>query len=311
MNIYPGFYKEFSCVGNNCLAACAGEWYPHICMEQGEAQFLALSLSCEEVLRILHHKEDPITISVEGVVESSEYADAFMELLDWGMRLLQNDEVPIDIALGTVGYLGMEALDCLRREDYAMMREKMALTSNTMSEFIVTKMSLAEGDLSELALQLVYNVTEAFTQLVRDSDLPFHANYTCGEDYYQLSEQGRKQQIAEALLKQDKSKKHRRMIRRLATAYYMGHLLMLHQQTSEEIFVGGFCNYMILVEVLPLMWSHGTVSIEKIYLSTLAQFGRLFDAEGAMNQLIWPILKQLYEPDVLAYSMAFMKLFGD
>ncbi|MCH5265162.1 MAG: flagellin lysine-N-methylase [Lachnospiraceae bacterium] len=297
--------------GENYLSNTCTQ-FPRRNMNMGNIHFLGLSLSCEEVLRLLYHTESQIELCITGKAGLAKREDSFLQLLEWSIKLLQDEKIPFGIALGTVCYLGSMAFDAWKAKDYEQVRLRFTQLPSVMEEFLQAKQDLMPEELQEIALHHIFNVVDTFNQVVFKSTLPNKDSYLCEDSYFHMSDQQRKDYMIQLVEKNRGNViKDTPVTRKVAASFLIGHLLSIVSETSEQVFTASFANYVLLSRVLPLTWSQDVQCDERQYLATMARFGRVFDQSHAMQNLIWPVIKDLFEPDVLTYAMSFMYLFPE
>lgn len=375
MNIYPNFYKDFSCIAGDCNATCCADWkigieketynkYQKISGEFGEFvrenidpdhffnmtednkcpflnesglcriyiecgedflsttctrfprrwatidrfDFFGLSLSCEEVLHLLHHLDTKCELSIEGKVEHGKRESSFLLLLEWGMTLLQNEDIPFGIALSALCYLGSMAFDFWKENNYEGVYTTLAQLPSVLQEFSQAKEDLSEEELRQLALDHIFHVTDTFNQIIFKSALPKCDHYLCEAAYFQMSDKQRMYYISQRVEQQRELLKENTLSRRLAAAFFLARLI-IYTESSEHIFTASFANYILLSHIMPLTWSQDSRCDERKYLATAARMNRLFDKSHAIQKFVWPVIKDLFEPDILTYAITFMYIF--
>lgn len=285
--------------------------FPRAVYHAGNSQTLALSLSCEEVLRLLYEKDTPILLCTQGDIDSASSEEVALYqkacFISWCMDVLQSTEIPTGEAMASVAYLGAQAGDFLIAGDYSRMEDALSTLPSVLYEFEQAKKEIPAKELKELAWNLIFNVTDTFCQIVHESNLPFNEEFLWKEEFFSYNDNLRKERLYEAWTNNIHKKSHENFARKLATTFLMGHCLYLGQHTADEIFVKNFCNYIILSEVLPTTWDaeEGT----PLYFARLARFHRTFDQSKAIVNLIHPVIEELFAPDILTYAMAFMTIF--
>ena len=383
MKIYPDFYPEFSCQGENCLNTCCtnreiildsetyeayqampgkiGEnirkhlfpkkgtaqipmnadlrcpflneqnlcdiyyncgtdylchscrRYPQYVLHKGRHSMAGISLSCEEVLNLIYHRETPITIKVEENLglnsENEQYLYHLYQLTNWAVGVLQEDTLPFSLELSTVVYLGLSAGNKFSSKDYDGMNAELDTIGDVYEDFTQTLAALSIDQLEENAWQFIFQVTDMFCQIVRESDLYQKELYLWDESVFQLGEEERKNYLYNCWRIRTKAPEHQRFMRRLASLFFSRHMMDLGEKDTHHILLENMCNYMIVTEVLPATWKPEHRENLSQYFMRLACIGRLFDDNNVMSTMIAPMIENTYHPDVLTYAMAFMALF--
>jgi len=97
--------------------------FPRRKLKMGEHQIDGLSLSCEEVLRILYERESDIFLCADSTenLKENTYMKSLVDFIVWHAVILQEKSLPFGMVLGTVLYTSLTAGEQLRNHDYAGM----------------------------------------------------------------------------------------------------------------------------------------------------------------------------------------------
>lgn len=383
MNIYPDFYKQFQCIGKNCISTCCAGWGINfdsetvdfyksrtdafgkfvvenieekngmvmvIMSETNRCPFLdeeglcqiyrnygeehtsitcknfprrsrwfnnhvirSMSLSCEGILELLYDRPEMVRIIEEGAISLETMGDLQMKEISWflisGCQLLQDTSLPLSVALGTVIYTGMEAGEYYEKHDFEHFEDSVHRMPEVTEQFLQSREELSAGELMESGWNLIFGIVDTFCHIVREQD-EYHAEKFLWPSYvFEYSDEGRKQYIRTCLANRDRDLRHQDFMRKLAVACFFSHASALGAEDSGSIFLQDMCNYLILAEVLPLTWECSESRNAKQYFSKLSMISRRFEQTKIVQKIIWPVIHELFRPDIFSYAVAFMALF--
>ena len=305
-----------NCGPEHMSVACQG--FPRRRFTQGQNAMRALSLSCEAVFQLLQDCSEPIQICVEGNTELNNINDVSVyeisQFIAWGTELLQNPMIPLGIALGTVLYMGMEVEPYFKNRDFKNFENTLIQADTIRKEFELAKENIRKDDLAISAWQLIFQVTNTFYETLRQSSSPQTEALLWQKEITALSDFDRKEYIRNSYLEQRKrrdSKHHLLLMRRLAALFFCGHSLGITTEDGERIFLQDICNFMLLAEILPATCTAGKTADPDTYYPGLVNLSRLFEQAQIITNYVWPIIKKLFSPDILTYTLAFMFLFDE
>lgn len=383
MNIYPDYYKQFVCIGKNCISTCCAGWgidfdsetvdfyrsrtdefgkyvnenieekdgtvmvimpetkrcpfldkeglcriyqnygeehmsltcknFPRRRRRFNEHVINSMSLSCEGVLELLYDRMDMVKIIEEGDISLETMGDLRMKELAWflesGGQLLQDTSLPLSVALGTVIYTGMEAEEYYEKNDFEHFEASVRRMPEVTEQFLQSKKELSAGELMESGGELIFGIVDTFCHIARDQDVYDVEKFLWPSYVFEYNDEERKQYIRNCLAKQNRDLRHQVFLRKLAVACFFGHACALGVEDSESIFLQDMCNYLILAEVLPLTWECSESQNAKQYFSKLSMISRRFEQTKMVQKIIWPVIHELFRPDIFSYTVAFMALF--
>lgn len=273
----------------------------------------SMSLSCEGVLELLYGKPDDVRVITEGETSMTTMGDLrineLTRFIAKGVELLQDTSVPFSVALGTVIYTGIEAGKYYENHDFENFETVVSGMPDVMQQFLQSREELSEGELMESGWQLIFGIVDTFCHVAQEQDVFDKGKFLWPAHVFEGSDEERKQYIRSCLEHQNKDNKYRDFFRRLAATCFLGHVSALGVESGELIFLQDLSNYMILAEVLPLTWENFDTIGTKQYFSRLSYISRQFEQIRIVEKIIWPVIRELFSPDVFSYTIAFMALF--
>lgn len=287
--------------------------YPQYVLRKGRHSMAGISLSCEEVLRMIYHRQNPIVTKIEENLglnsENEQYLYQLYRLTDWATEVLQEETLPFPITLSSIIYLGLSTGNKFLNQDYDGMNAEFDTFWEVYQDFTKTMGALSIDQLDKTAWQFIFQVTNMFCEIVRESDLYQKELYLWDDSVFQLGEEERQNYLYHCWRMRTKAPEHLRFVRRLASLFFSRHMMELGEKDTHHILLENMCNYMIVAEVLPATWKPEHRENLSQYFMRLACIGRLFDDSNIMSTMIAPMIENTYHPDVLTYAMAFMALF--
>lgn len=385
MNIYPDFYKQFTCIGNDCLETCCGGWgidldqetldyynkleddfgpfirqnfiqnkgmtciklndqkrcpfldeeglcriyieygeshmsdtcqlFPRRLLEKGENTIRCFSLSCEEVLYTLYNKPDPIRCQADGNLNVVTTDDLMVyelsQFIAWGIELLQNTSIPLSVCLGTVIYVGMAAEESFKKKDYESFEAAILQAPEILAQFQQSKEELSKDSLAETAWSLIFCIVDTFCTIMNEADSYKKESFLWETEIFAMDDNKRKEYLIACHEKREKTPRHDIFMRRLASISFFSHSMALEVESGEALYLQDLCNYLILAEILPLTWNLPPDADIKQYLSRLSYISRKFEQSSLVKKYVYPIIQDLFSPDLFTYVMAFMVLLDD
>lgn len=272
------------------------------------------SLSCEEVLRMLYDKPDPLHLCVEGNTNITTMDDlAIYELsqfIGWGMEILQDESIPLGIALQTVLHVGLEADTYFKENDYESF-ETIILNASDIQEQFVLKKENVTSEMIESAWDLIFGVTDTFCLILREADAFKWDTFLWGNDIFNKSDSERRNFVIDSWNNRTHTTKHKTFLRKLAASFFQTHSMMLGTESGTSIYIRDLCNYLILATILPLTWSSQPHDNKHAYLSRLSHISHYFEQSHVVKDFVWPVIQDLFHADLYTYTIALMVLFGE
>lgn len=292
--------------------------FPRRRFTKGGNDMSALSLSCEAVLQILQDYSDPIRICVEGNTDMNTMDDISVyeiaQFIAWGVEVLQDSSVPFGIAMGTVIYIGMEVGPCFMTQDYKGFESVLLQADAVQSEFQQVQESIGKDELVDSAWQFILQVTDSFFAALGQMHTSYSEALLWPEETTDLSDLERKEYIRKSYMEyrtRRNEEQHLLFMRRMASLLFCGYVLGIEVEENEKIFLQNICNFILLAEIVPAICSAGkTMDPDKFYPG-LVDLSRLFQQTDFISKYTWPVIKELFAPDALTYTLAFMALFDE
>lgn len=292
--------------------------FPRRNFSKGDNVMYSLSLSCEAVLQLLQDSSVPIEICIDGTVNWNSISDVSIykltQFIAWGTELLQDSSVPFGIALGTVLYMGMEVEPYFKNQDYTNLDNTMLQAESIQKEFELVKESIGKEELENSGWQFIFQVIDAFYATLQQIPFPHTESLLWSEDIAKLSDSERKDYFRKSYLKHQahrNEEQHLLFMRRMAALLFVGSSLGIEVQEGEEIFLQDICNFMLLAEILPATCAATKTTNPNDCYPGLVDLSRLFQQSHNISNYVWPIIKNLFSPDTLTYTLAFMTLFDE
>lgn len=132
-----------------------------------------------------------------------------------------------------------------------------------------------------------------------------------GNGYFAMDDNKRKEYLIACHEKREKTPQHDIFMRRLASISFFSHSMALEVESGEALYLQDLCNYLILAEILPLTWKLPPDADIKQYMSRLSYIARKFEQSSLVKKYVYPIIQDLFSPDLFTYVMAFMVLLDD
>ncbi len=288
--------------------------FPRGRLDMGGNSMRGLSLSCEEVLSLLHAQSEPICLYVEGkteiVTDDDQYVYVLAQLAEQGMKILQDNSIPLGVGLSTALYIGMDAGKHLANRNYEAAGEAMDRFPEIQEQFqsVYTELKSAT-DQNETAQQLIFGITDTFCLLVNETDVIQKETYLWKMDTFSTNDLERKTFILNCYQKKTTTPENTVFMRRLAAALFQYQTMQLGTMPEASLYLESMSNFIILAEILPLTWENAPAFGERAYFSRLSRVSRLFQQSGIVRNYIGPVIQDLFKPDLYTYALAFMELF--
>lgn len=297
---------------------CGEEWmseacriFPRMRLDLGGNSMRGLSMSCEEVLRMLYVKRDPVCLRVEGVPEVITLDDiSFWErsqFIGWGMEMLQNETIPFGVSLATVIHTALQAEGPFRELDFESFEAVLLQADETQKEFLKAEKELSK-ELEECAWKLLFGVTDTFCLILKEAEPAKGKQFLWKTEMFEKDDRGRRDFLVRCWKKQRKTSAQRIFMRRAAAAFFQN-LSMAFGIEDCSFYIRDLCNYLILSELLPVVWEEPPQFGTAEYFSRLRFISTLFEQSGVIKQFVWPVIENIFHPDLFSYAAAFMVLF--
>ena len=292
--------------------------FPRRRLTKGGNDMRALSLSCEAVLQLLQDRSDPIQICVEGDTDLNTMNDISVyeiaQFIAWGVELLQDSSVPLGVALGTVLYVGMEVGTCFKNQDYQGFEQALLHADAVQKEFQQVKESLEKDELTDSAWQFIFQVTDSFYTTLGQISSSYAQTLLWPEETSTLSDCDRREYIRNSYREhrtRRNEEQHLLFMRRMASLLFCGYALGIEVDENEKIFLQNIGNFMLLAEIVPATCADKEKTAPDKYYPGLVELSRLFQQTHFIADYTWPVIKELFAPDALTYTLAFMVLFDE
>lgn len=300
---------------------CGEQWMSDVCRLFPRARYdkngnaiRGLSVSCEEVLRLLYSKPEAIHLCAEATTEAGAVEErSFFELVTfirWGMELLQDETIPFGAALATVVYTSMEAQPFFAKRDFENFGKVLRQASGVQEQFIQTERELS-SDIGETAWQLLFGVTDTFCQILNEAEALERENYLWGHEVFDKKDEDRCRFLKGCHKQRKPDRRHRTFMRRLAACYFLICSMKCEEEPADALYLTDFCNYLIVEELLPLTWKDAPEYGGAVCFSRMSRISSFFEESGIIRQFVGPVIQDLFHPDVFSYAVAFMALFDD
>lgn len=274
-----------------------------------------LSLSCEQVLRLLYCNTAPVTLIVEEDQTSClpdrfrQHIQEITQYLSFCIDLLQDSDIPLGSALGALLHTGNTVSHLFKHRTYDTLPDTITQTRLIFSDLEQTKQTISHEEFRQVTDQLCFVVIDTFCQIAKEMNYPKHELFIWDSSFFDLSDPARKEALCMCRQKQNKSDRHRNFIRHLAAHNMVEIGMALCSDSEQDLFTKKMCLYLILIEYLPLTWRKSCLEGSADYLSRLAGICRIFDQRHDIEQIVLPIIHDLLHPDILSYTMTLMDLF--
>ena len=165
-------------------------------------------------------------------------------------------------------------------------------------------------EFQDAAWNLIFGVTDTFCQILNEAEAFERENFLWRADVFDKNDAQRREFLLECWKKRKRDEKQLTFMRRLAATFFQSHSLALGTETASSLYVRDMCNYLMMTEILPLLWEDVRPYGDPVYLSRLSHISTFFEQSGVIKQFIWPVIRDLFQPDIFSYAIAFMVLFG-
>lgn len=261
--------------------------FPRKILSIEHLEMKGLSLSCEQVLRILYEKDTPIKLFC-NLGKSNRVPNLFEnhirkihEYTSFGMDLLQNMDIPFGCALGSLLIHNTDIKQLFNNKDYDKLPATLNTIQSTLSELEHTRQEMTYGELEQIADQLLFVIVDTFCSVVRELNYSRYEKYVWDASFFELTDAERKGALSKCRLKQKQGAKHQQFMRHLAA----NNLFTTSMAVSSD--------------------PEGSAE----YFSRLVGICRVFEQSKCIEQFVFPILDDLFHPDLLSYTMALMVCF--
>lgn len=226
--------------------------------------------------------------------------------------MIQNENIPLSVALSTVLYTFLEIGDDLIPTHYDHPSLLYEISNSIFNEFLVARDELSEEEIEIGGWDLIFNVMNTFCTIVNEGCyLPQERALLWNEEFFSLKDSDRKEKLYQEWKKRTLSDEQVAFLRKLYSAFLINRCRDLIKGLSpKEIFTDLFANYVLLTNIFPIVWDCSLEHNPAFYFSRLAGLCRVFEQTKTIPTFVAPILDDLYEPDVVTYAMAFMHIFG-
>lgn len=300
---------------------CGEPWMSDVCRLFPRARYdkngnslRGLSVSCEEVLRLLYTKPEAIQLCAEGMTEARTVDELsfyeLVQLVSWGMEVLQDEKIPFGAAIATVVYIGMEAQPYFERKDFENFEKVLRQAPDFQEQLIQTERELA-SDIEKTAWQLLFGVTDTFCQILNEAEALERENYLWGQEVFGKNDEDRCDFLKGCHKQRKPDGKHRTFMRRLAACFFLICSMKYEEEPADTLFLTDFCNYLIVEGLLPLTWKNVTEYGSAACFSHMSRISSFFEESGIIRQFVGPVIQDLFHPDISSYAVAFMELFDD
>lgn len=271
------------------------------------------TISDIENIEILYNMDDKIDIDIEEFLKKYSVDDEksyyIYKIVSWLGKILQEEDLDFFAALSTAVYTGSAAGNNYKEERYDQIESKLEDTLDVLSEFYLTQSELDKKEREEIAWDYAFTILEVFCQIMNESGLENIGEILWDQNIFNLEKEQRRNYLYTCWRMRSKTKKHEVFLRKLAVQFFMEFLGDLDKKSVDSLFINNFCNYMIIIECLPLTWKNEHRENLSEYFKRIAKIGQVFERDDAIDKWIMPVINEYIHPDILAYSMAFAVLF--
>lgn len=279
----------------------------------GDNSICTFSLSCEQVLRLLYQFPSPFRCTAESETEITTMDDLkiyeLAQFIAWGVELIQEPSVPLGPALGTVFYVGLEVADSFKKCDFESFEAVILQAPDILEHFRQSQTDLMSAQLSDSVWALIFGITDTFCQVIKEANLYGWQDFLWPAHVFELNDAQRKDYLISCWNNQQLSQEYIAFIRKVAALCFMGHSLALDADSGEDIYLRDICNFILLAAVLPSTWDLPKENSLSDYLSRFSHISRRFEQSNVIKKFVYPIIQDLFAPDIYAYTSAFMVLF--
>lgn len=273
------------------------------------------SLSCEQVLRLLYQLPSPFRCAAEGDTEITTMDHLriyeLAQFIAWGIELLQEPSIPLGAALGTVSYVGLEVADCFKKCDFETFEAIILQAPDLLEQFRQSQTDLMSAQCSDSAWTLIFGITDTFCQVIKEAELYGWQDFLWPAHIFERNDAQRKDYLISCWNSQHPSQEHTAFFRKVAALCFMGHSLALDVDSGENIYLCDISNFILLAAVLPSTWNLPKEHSLSDYFSRLSHISRRFEQSNVIKKFVYPIIQDLFAPDLYAYASAFMVLFDN
>lgn len=287
--------------------------FPRRGLVQGDNELYALSLSCEQVLQILYKLPSAFRCTAEGNPQITTLDDLMVyeiaQYIAWGIELLQDPSISLGTALGTVLYVGMEAADSFKKQEFEKFESVILQAPEILEQFQQTEKECTSAVFSESAWNLLFGIADTFCHIVKEAGLYGWKDFLWPDHVFGWKDAQRKDYLLSCVKNQKSSAEHKAFTRKLAALCFFGHSLALETETAENIYLRDMSNLILLTELLPATWNISEEKELSRYLSRLSHISRRFEQSNVVKKFVYPVIQDLFHPDIYSYVSAFMVLF--
>ncbi len=269
------------------------------------------SMSCEEVLRILYYKSDPVHLCAEGTdIQTMDDLTTYelAQFIGWGMEMLQDEKIPFSVVLATVLSIGLELETPFKDQDYESFESIILHSGDLQDQFMQAKKELT-SDMKEFAWKFIFGVTDTFCHIINESDAFEKDTFLWEQDIFRMDDCRRHHHLVACWNNREDDPEYLRFLRRLAAALFQSHSMALGHESAADIYIRDICNYLILARILPLTWTDCACTNDLAFFSRLSHLAHHFEQSTITKKFVWPVIQDLFSPDLYTYVMAFMVLF--
>lgn len=272
------------------------------------------SMSCEEVLRMLYYKSDPVHLCAEGGAHIQSMDDLTIyelsQFIGWGMEILQDETIPFSVGLATVLAIGLEVETPFKNQDFESFESIILHSGDLQNQFQQAKEDFT-SDMKELAWNLIFGVIDTFCHIINESDAFEKETFLWPHDIFLMDDSQRRSHLIHSWNQRKDDAAYLRFLRRLTAACFQSYSMALGHEDATFIYIRDICNYIILARILPLTWTDCSCTNDPAYFSRLSHLAHHFEQSTITKKFIWPVIQDLFSPDLYTYVMAFMVLFED
>lgn len=269
------------------------------------------SMSCEEVLRILYYKSDPVHLCAEGTdIQTMDDLTTYelAQFIGWGMEMLQDEKIPFSVVLATVLLIGLELETPFKDQDYESFESIILHSGDLQDQFMQAKKELT-SDMKEFAWKFIFGVTDTFCHIINESDAFEKDTFLWERDIFRMDDCQRHHHLVACWNNREDDLEYLRFLRRLAAALFQSHSMALGHESAADIYIRDICNYLILARILPLTWTDCACTNDLAFFSRLSHLAHHFEQSTITKKFVWPVIQDLFSPDLYTYVTAFMVLF--
>lgn len=272
------------------------------------------SMSCEEVLRMLYYKSGPVHLCAEGRTDIQTIDDLstyeLSQFIGWGMEMLQDETIPFSVGLATVLTVGSEVETPFINQDFESFESVILHASDLQDQFMQAGEALT-SDMREFAWKLIFGITDTFCHIINESDAFEKDTFLWPQELFHMDDSQRRSHLVHSWNDRKDDPVYLRFLRRLAAAYFQSHSMALGHEPAASIYIRDICNYLVLARILPLTWTDCACTNDLTYFSRFSHLAHHFEQSTITKKFVWPVIQDLFSPDLYTYAMAFMVLFEE